>query len=94
MADRKVIVDTSVIIDFLRKHDKEKTYLWQIKENHVCFMSSVTLFELLSGAKTEKAPSPTALTKRLSTTFITGFGPALPFESNPPPGGRQLGKTD
>jgi len=54
MAHRRVLVDTSIIIDFLRKQNKKKSYLWRIKENNTCFMSSVTLFELLAGAKTER----------------------------------------
>jgi len=28
--------------------------LWKIKETSDCFMSSITIFELLSGAKTDK----------------------------------------
>lgn len=54
MEHRRILIDTSVIIDFLRKEKKDKSWLWQIQESSVCFMSSITLFELLSGAKTEK----------------------------------------
>ena len=54
MANRKILVDTSIIIDFLRKKKKEDSFLWEIKETNACSMSSVTLFEVLSGAKTER----------------------------------------
>ncbi|WP_446012012.1 type II toxin-antitoxin system VapC family toxin [Candidatus Electrothrix sp.] len=54
MADNRVLTDTSVIIDFLRKADKQNSALWNIREKNECFMSSVTLFELQCGAKTEK----------------------------------------
>ncbi len=54
MAHRRILVDTSVFIDFLRKDKKDNTILWYLQENYSCTMSSVTLFELLCGAKTEK----------------------------------------
>lgn len=54
MANNRVLTDTSVIIDFLRKTNKEKSALWGIKEENECFMSSITLFELQCGIKTEK----------------------------------------
>ena len=54
MANTRILVDTSIIIDFLRKKNKEASLLWNIKDTAACFMSSITLFELLSGAKTER----------------------------------------
>ncbi len=54
MANPRVLTDTSVIIDFLRKKNKRNSALWKIRENNECFMSSVTLFELQCGSKTEK----------------------------------------
>lgn len=54
MEHRGILIDTSIIIDFLRKEKKKKSLLWQIRETSVCFMSLITLFELLSGAKTDK----------------------------------------
>jgi len=54
MADFKILVDISVIIDFLGKKNKLKSALWSIKEKHECFISTVTLFELQCGAKTEQ----------------------------------------
>jgi len=54
MAYPRVLTDTSVITDFLRKRNKRNSALWRIRENNACFMSSVTLFELQCGAVTEK----------------------------------------
>ena len=54
MANSRILVDTSVFIDFLRKDKKDKTILWHLQENYSCTMSVVTLFELLCGAKTDK----------------------------------------
>jgi predicted nucleic acid-binding protein len=48
----KILIDTSIIIDFLRKERKDKAVLWSLRQQYVCAMSSVTLFELLVGAKT------------------------------------------
>ncbi len=54
MACTRVLVDTSIIIDFLRKKKKSKSILWKVKDSSICSMSSITLFELLSGAKNEQ----------------------------------------
>ena len=55
MDNREVLVDTSVLIDFLRKTNKQKTLLWQIKENgYRCFISTITIFELYAGAISKK----------------------------------------
>jgi hypothetical protein len=43
MENRRVLTDTSVIIEFLRKEKKEKSWLWKIKETSDCFMSSITI---------------------------------------------------
>jgi len=50
----RILIDTSVIIDFLRKKNKQKSVLWRIKEKYECFISTVTLFELQCGSKTEQ----------------------------------------
>jgi len=54
MDNTGVLVDTSVIIDFLRKKEKRSTILWEVKESYSCCMSTVTLFELYCGMKTEQ----------------------------------------
>ncbi len=52
MAPANVLIDTSVVIDFLRKKDKRKTLLWRIRAENQCHLSVITLFELYAGANT------------------------------------------
>ncbi len=55
MASRKVLADTSVLAEFLRKQNKENSILWKIKDNKTTvFVSSVTVFEIYFGATTPK----------------------------------------
>ncbi len=54
MEYRDILIDTSVIIDYLRKQNKEKTLFWEIINQSECFISTVTLFELYSGTKNEE----------------------------------------
>ncbi len=55
MDDRNILVDTSIIIDFLRKKNKQNSLLWKIKEKGFnCIISTITVFELYVGAITSK----------------------------------------
>ncbi len=55
MENRNVLIDTGILIEFLRKYNKQKSLLWKLKENNYhCFISSITTFELYAGAKTTK----------------------------------------
>ncbi|MEL7122881.1 MAG: type II toxin-antitoxin system VapC family toxin [Bacteroidota bacterium] len=54
MENRRVVVDTSIIIDFLRSHDKQKTVLFELATTASMSISVITLYELLMGAKDEK----------------------------------------
>lgn len=45
---RKLLIDTSVIIDFLRRKDKENTLLYKLSK-HDLYVSIVTHTELYSG---------------------------------------------
>ena len=74
MENPGILVDTSVIIDFLRKQYKEKTILWALKESSSCFMSSITYFELLAGATNES--------KQDDVNKICKWIPVLNFEEN------------
>lgn len=71
MEYRKVLVDTSVIIDYLRKTNKEKSLFWKIINAHDCFISTVTVFELYSGVKDDKHIE--AIDKVLSFLEILDF---------------------
>ncbi len=52
MENRRMVVDTSVFIDFLRSTKKETTLLFNLPDNSKLFVSTVTLFELYAGATT------------------------------------------
>lgn len=51
MADKKIMIDTSVLIDYFRKTDKNKTTLVELslEFDHI-FISSITEFEIFNGA--------------------------------------------
>ncbi len=53
MANKSILIDTSVLIEFLRNKDKSQTILWSLKEKYVCCVSSITIFELYCGAKSK-----------------------------------------
>jgi predicted nucleic acid-binding protein len=53
MAVRKVLIDPSVIIGFLRKKERKVTTLWKALNADLCFISSITVFELYCGATDE-----------------------------------------
>lgn len=54
MAAARILIDTSVIIDFFRKQKKEEATLHLLLNNYaVSCISAVTYFELLCGAKSK-----------------------------------------
>ncbi len=55
MESRKILVDTSVLIDFLRKKNKEKSLLWELREEYsYVAISAISVFELFAGATDEQ----------------------------------------
>jgi len=51
LEDRGILVDTTILVDFLRKRNKEKTLLWKLKEMYATLsISSISVFELFAGA--------------------------------------------
>jgi len=51
MENRRVLVDTTILIDFLRKQKKEKSRLWKLREEYQYLkISSISVFELFAGA--------------------------------------------
>jgi tRNA(fMet)-specific endonuclease VapC len=73
MANQIILVDTSVLIDFLRKEHKDRSILWMLRGVYSCAISSVTLFELLAGAKIEK--------QRQDVAKLCKWIEVLPFDS-------------
>lgn len=52
MGNSGILIDTTILIDFLRKKNKEKTILWKLKEMYKAIsISSISVFELYAGAK-------------------------------------------
>ena len=57
MEDRRVLVDTSILIDFFRKKNKKETALFKIQQNHEIYASTITEFEFLAGVKDDSVLS-------------------------------------
>ncbi len=57
MADQRVLIDTSIIISFLRSNQKTETKFWELINNYDCYISVITLFELYAGATTDNKKS-------------------------------------
>jgi len=51
MEDGKIIIDTSILIDYFRKADKEKSrFVYHIRNYQKIYISSITEFEIFNGA--------------------------------------------
>jgi len=52
MDDRRVVIDTSIFIDYFRKENKKKTKLYFLtREGYELTTSSICYFEYMSGSK-------------------------------------------
>ena len=74
MAAGNLLVDTSILIDYLRKKNKRKTEFYKIVGNYNLFVSTITLFELYAGAKDEQ--------EMRDVNNITEYLEILPFTTN------------
>lgn len=54
MAGNKMVVDTSIFIDYLRAKNKTKTELYLIPDNSTLYVSAVTIYELYMGATNDE----------------------------------------
>jgi tRNA(fMet)-specific endonuclease VapC len=54
METGSILIDTSVIIDHLRKKNKKKSRLFDVIENCDLFVSTITIYELFAGATDER----------------------------------------
>ena len=51
MENNGILVDTTILIDFLRKKNKDEALLWKFKEIYKnLLISSISVFELYAGA--------------------------------------------
>ena len=72
MADRKMVVDTGVFIEFLQASDKLHTTLHQLPDDAALVISAITLYELNMAATTrEKLRDVQILTKDLTVLPFT-----------------------
>lgn len=55
MADSKLLVDTSVIIEYFRAKDKKKTTFYSLASSYNLFVSAVTEYELYVGAGSKES---------------------------------------
>jgi predicted nucleic acid-binding protein len=51
LENRRVLVDTSILIDFFRRENKKKSLLYRIRQTHEIYTSSISEFEFLAGVK-------------------------------------------
>lgn len=69
METDRVLVDTSLIIDFFRKKNKTQATLFSLFQHNIqLYISTLTVYELLSGAKNIQLKNDT---EKLLTLFQT-----------------------
>ncbi len=73
MEDRRILVDTSVVIDHFRKKNNQKSLLYELSKDNKLFLSAISKFEFLVGTK----PSQISQTEKLIEGFFI-----LSFNSN------------
>lgn len=70
MANKRVLVDTSILIDFFRKKNRKKSILYKLQGKHEIYISTITEFEFLAGVKEDKSISINSFFKNLE---VIGF---------------------
>jgi len=51
LEDRRILIDTSVVIDHFRKKNKQKSLLYELAKENTLFLSAISKFEFLVGTK-------------------------------------------
>ncbi|MBE7471356.1 MAG: type II toxin-antitoxin system VapC family toxin [Anaerolineales bacterium] len=54
MATAPALLDTTIVIEFLRKGDKKNAVLFKLVDNYDFYLSVITHFEVAIGLKTER----------------------------------------
>jgi len=80
LANSKLLIDTSVIIDFLRKKDKRKSKFWRYINKYDCYISIITHFELFCGANTKLKRAE--LEKLLNFLTVINFNTDISFQAS------------
>lgn len=65
MENRKILIDSNILIEYLRAKDKEQTILVKFEKDDF-YISVISIFELLAGANTNEK-------KEQAKTLIKGF---------------------
>lgn len=71
MESTRMVIDTSIFIEHLRKKNKANSRLSMIPDTSLLFVSSITVFELLMGANDSQ--KKTDVDELLSGVFIIEF---------------------
>jgi len=53
MEDRRILIDTSIVIDYLRSHNRNNTVFVNLFNNYELCISVISIFELYNGATSE-----------------------------------------
>jgi len=54
LEDRRILIDTSVVIDHFRKKNKHKSLLYELAKENILFLSAISKFEFLVGESLSK----------------------------------------
>lgn len=74
METQRILIDTSLIIDFFRKKNKAKAPLTHLfRQNYDLYISTLTIYELLCGAKSPQLQKDTE--ELLNLFQALDFGP-------------------
>jgi predicted nucleic acid-binding protein len=65
MERKRILIDTSILIDHLRKKRKDKTIFFELAQHHDCLISSITEFEFSVGATPQNREFTEKLLARL-----------------------------
>jgi tRNA(fMet)-specific endonuclease VapC len=73
MAHPHIVIDTSIIIDHLRKRNKRKSFLFNMVDDYTLYIPTIVEFELFAGAIDAE--------KRQDIHFVLQFCSVLPLTS-------------
>lgn len=74
MESPRMVIDTTIFIEFLRATNKQNTTLYQLPPDTELYISAVTLYELLMGAKDQE--------KKKDVKIVTEPTIILPFNES------------
>ena len=74
MESPRMVIDTTIFIEFLRATNKQNTTLYQLPPDTELYISAVTLYELLMGAKDQE--------KKKDVKIVTEPTIILPFNKS------------